>query len=45
MVERHYGHIAKSDLAEAIRKLAPRLGLERKSRVANLDLTRPNTLR
>lgn len=42
MVERHYGHIAKSDLAEAIRKLAPRLGLERKAKVANLDLTRPN---
>lgn len=44
MVERHYGHIAKSDLAEAIRKLAPRLGLERKAKVANLDLTRPNSL-
>ena len=28
MVERHYGHLAPSYIAEAIRKVAPRFGIE-----------------
>lgn len=38
MVEKHYGHLALSAKAEAIRKLAPRLGIHKPSKVAALKI-------
>lgn len=37
MVERHYGHLAPSYIAETIRAKAPKFGIVRRSNVARLD--------
>ena len=37
MVERHYGHLAPSDIADAIRAAAPKFGVE----PSNLSALRP----
>jgi integrase len=34
MVERHYGHLAQSFIADAIRAAAPRFGIETEGNVA-----------
>jgi integrase len=38
MVEQHYGHLAQSAMAEAIRKLAPKLGIHTPGNVAGLEI-------
>jgi integrase len=38
MVEKHYGHLAPTALAESIRKLAPRLGITRDPKIVNLKV-------
>lgn len=38
MVEKHYGHLAPSALKEAIRKLAPKLGIHTDARVEHLKI-------
>lgn len=40
MVEAHYGHLAPSAKAEAIRKLAPKLGIHKPEKVAGLKIKR-----
>lgn len=40
MVERHYGHLAPSALKDAIRRLAPRLGIHEPGKVAGLKIKR-----
>jgi integrase len=39
MTEKHYGHLAPTALAEAVRKLAPKLGLGEAPKVAPLRIT------
>lgn len=38
MTEKHYGHLAPSAMAEAIRKLAPKLGIHTPSKIARLNI-------
>ena len=38
MVEQHYGHIAKTDLAKAIRALMPKLGINEDSKITHLKV-------
>lgn len=40
MTEKHYGHLAPSAMAEAIRKLAPKLGIHTPGKVAGLKIKR-----
>ncbi len=40
MTEKHYGHMAPSAMAEAIRKLAPKLGIHTPCKVAGLKIKR-----
>jgi integrase len=39
MVEKHYGHLQPNAMAKAIRKLAPRLGIGDKTKVATLKIS------
>ncbi len=41
MTERHYAHLASSYIADTIRALAPRLGVEAPSNVVRLDRMKP----
>ena len=36
MVEKHYGHLAPSYVADAVRKSAPRFGFKSDQRIASL---------
>jgi integrase len=38
MVERHYGHLCPNALAESIRSLAPKLGIESPAKVEPLKI-------
>jgi hypothetical protein len=38
MVEKHYGHLAPSALAESIRTLAPRMGILGDGNIAGLEI-------
>jgi integrase len=40
MVEKHYGHLAPSYVADAIRAAAPRFGLPKKGNVQSLEVVR-----
>ena len=40
MTEKHYSHLAPSAMAEAIRKLAPKLGLGKEEKVGVLKIKR-----
>jgi integrase len=40
MVEKHYGHLAPSALKDAIRKLAPKLGIHTPGKLEGLNIKR-----
>ena len=43
MVEKHYGHLAPSAMADAIRALAPKLGIFKESKVETLTIKKDST--
>jgi len=43
MVEKHYGHLAPSYVADAIRAGAPRFGIERTLNVSSIASTKRNS--